>query len=947
VTLVRLSRIRLRIAGLAALTAGVLVLAATAQANAPIVTYSAQPSTTQAGGHPDVEVYFAVRNRISQQSQSACNCEDAKDATVHLPEGFIGNPGAMPKCSIADFSANHCPIDSQTGIVEVGSGGSQFVSAIYNVEPPPDVAGLIAFKIVVFDTPQFTVLSGRTDSDYGLDAKATSIFHGLAFPLESFREVLWGVPADPIHDPLRLDTRFTPNGGGRTAYAGELCDINGQKSTEDPSTVYKPCIANIPPASSNSPLTPFLQNPTTCDAPLESSIDVLSYDGGSDHAAQTWPQGTGCNQLSFNPSLYAQPTTTSTESASGIDANLSVPQPLSPTIPSPSELKAATVTLPPGFAINPNAADGKIACTDAEANFGTRIAAECPDFSKVGSVEIDSSALPGPLPGFVYLGQPLPGNRYRIFLVADGFATHVKLAGTVTPDPQTGQLTISFENLPQSPLTAFNLHFFGSERGTLVTPTRCGTYPVTSTFTPWDSRLSPQTSTQYFTLDSGPGGTACPNGARSFHPGFSALSAGNTAGSRTPFSVDLSRDDGEQNVAGLTVKTPPGFSASLQGIPYCPEAAIAQLHSIVYSGIAELANSVCPAASQIGTAMAAAGAGTHPVYVPGKVYLAGPYKGAPLSLLVVVPAVSGPYDLGNVAIRAAIRVDPLTAQVTTTSDPIPQILEGIPLRARRFRVDLNRPDFTINPTNCDAQSVTADMSGDEGGSSQANALYQVANCASLPFEPDLSLEVRGGLNRRGHPAVHAVLTSKPGESNSRRISVTLPKGELLDNAHIGTVCVKPAFAAGTCPEDSRIGHAEVTTPLLDHPLEGNVYLRSSTHTLPDIVLDLKGQISIEAVGRISSVKARLRSIFETVPDVPVSRIVLDLVGGQKGLLVNSEGLCGTSKNATVEMTGQNGAVLERKTEVKANCGSRSRTRRHSSHRKSRQHSTRGRAGRQR
>jgi hypothetical protein len=908
-------------------------LAASASANAPITAYSAKPSTAQAGGHPDVEVYFTVKNRISQQSQSPCNCEDAKDAIVHLPAGFIGNPGAMPKCSIADFSTNECPIDSQTGIVEVGAGGNKFVSAIYNVDPPPDVAGLIAFKIVVFDTPQFTVLSGRTDSDYGLDATAISIFHGLAFPLESFREVLWGVPADPNHDPLRLDTQFSPNLKGRTAYPDELCDANGALSTTDPTTVVKPCRTNLPPAASNSPLTPFLQNPTTCDEPQTTSLDVLSYDGGSDHAVDSWPQGTGCSQLSFNPSLYAQPTTASTDTASGMDANLSVPQPLSPTIPSPSELRAATITLPPGFSINSNAADGKVACTDAEANFGTRLAAECPDFAKIGSLEIDSSALPGPLPGFVYLGQPLPGNRYRVFLAADGFATHVKLAGTITPDPQTGQLRVIFRDLPQSPLTAFNLHLFGSERGALVTPTQCGTYPVTSTFTPWDSRLSSQVSTQYFTLESGPGGAPCPNGIRPFHPRFGAVSTGNTAGARTPFSVELARDDGDQTLSRLTVKTPPGFSASLQGVAYCPDAAIAQLNTTGYAGLSELDAPLCPAASQIGTVTAGAGAGTHPVYVPGKVYLAGPYRGAPLSLVVVIPAVSGPYDLGNVAIRAAIRVDPVTAQVTTTSDPFPQILEGIPLRTRMLRVDLNRSNFTINPTNCDPLSVDADVTGDEGGASHLSELYQVANCASLPYEPKLSLRVTGGLRRRGHPAIHAVLTEKPGEANSRRISVTLPKGELLENSHIGTVCTKVDFAKGTCPSGSLIGQAEVTTPLLDQPLKGSVYLRASQHELPDMVLDLKGQFDIEASGRVDSVNGRLRTTFETVPDTPVSKIVLDLLGGGKGLLVNSDTLCGRKKKATVRMTGQNGAVIDERTELQENCAAKSRHKRRVSHRR--------------
>jgi hypothetical protein len=532
------------------------------------------------------------------------------------------------------------------------------------------------------------------------------------------------------------------------------------------------------------------------------------------------------------------------------------------------------------------------------------------------------------LPGAVYLGQPLPGNRYRVFLVADGFATHVKLAGTVIPDPQTGQLTISFDNLPQSPLTAFNMHFFGSERGALATPTRCGTYVVKSTFTPWDSRLAPQTSTQFFTLNSGPDGSPCPGDVRPFSPRFTAASAGNTAGSRTPFAVELARVDGDQYLAGLTVRTAPGFTASLRGVAYCPEAAIAQLENRLYSGLSEMATSVCPSASQIGTAITGAGAGSRPLHVPGKVYMAGPYRGEPLSLIVVIPGVSGPYDLGNVVVRAAIHVDPVTAQVTTTSDPLPRILEGIPLRTRSIRVNLDRPDFAINPTNCDPLSVDATVTGDEGGSSRLTDRYQVANCASLPYKPTLTLSISGGLKRRGHPAIHAVLISHTGEANTRRVSVTLPKGELLDNAHIGTVCTNPEFAAGGCPEDSRLGQAEVFTPLLDAPLRGPVYLRASKHRLPDMALDLKGQFNIEAIGRVDSFKGRLRTTFETVPDAPVSKIIVDLAGGRKGLVANSEGLCVAVKRATVKLTGQNGVSLISRPKLESRCGSRTARKRH-------------------
>ena len=431
------------------------------------------------------------------------------------------------------------------------------------------------------------------------------------------------MPAEPSHDLLRVDVKAN---GGFSWFGGSLCDENENASTDNPSTVVKPCGAPLPPVASNSPLTPFLQSPTNCDSPLSVSLDVLSYDGGTSHAEGSWPQSTGCDQLSFNPSLYAQPTTNETDTASGIDVNLSIPQQLSSTIPSPSELRAATVVLPPGFSINSSAADGKVACTDAEANFGTTAAAECPEFSKVGSVEIDSSALPGPLPGYVYLGQPLPANQYRIFLVADGFGTHLKLPGTVSPDPRTGQLTISFEDLPQSPLTAFNMHFFGSERG-LLGNSNCLWYLSRYKYFHSVGFRSRRTDVNTI-LHPGFGSEWCavPGFDATVLTEFPLASNGNTAGAHSPFFIELTRDDGDQDLSALQVSTPPGFSATIAGVPYCSDAALAAAAAPTYSGLMEEANPSCGSASQVGTATVGAGAGTHPVYVAGNVYLAGPYR---------------------------------------------------------------------------------------------------------------------------------------------------------------------------------------------------------------------------------------------------------------------------------------------------------------------------------
>ncbi len=898
---IRESTLRPGLLVLACLTAiaALLALGARPAHAIEIRAFSAQPTLTQAGGHPDLVITYAGESHDNPQLENPCQCNDPRNIDISLPTGFIGNPHATPQCKAADFARNACPADSQVGVMAptVDAGGGLVLELtnepVYNLVPRPNQAGLLGVSFVAgfFGVPFYTSLGARTGSDYGLEAGSDGLER--QFVVQKFVFTMWGVPADDSHTPVRYG-------------CSELC----------------------PPVASNSPHIPFLVNPSTCTQSSGSTVNVIGYDGSRSSASSPWPASTGCDQLTFNPSLSARPTTTATDSASGVDIDLTVPQLFSPTFPSPSEIRDVSVTLPPGFSINPNAADGKTSCSDAEASFGTTAESHCPEFAKVGTDVIDSPALPAPIPGGIYLGDPLPGHRYRIFLTADGYATHIKLAGTVSPDPQTGQLVAAFDDLPQSPLTEFNMHFFGAERGLLATPTQCGTYAVQSTFTPWDEVLSSQSSTQFFTLDTGPDGAPCPPSVRPFTPSFSGTAAGNTAGAHSPFTVDISRNDGDQDLSGVTVTTPPGFSATLAGIPYCPEAALAASAAPGYAGLSEQLASACPAASQVGTSLAGAGAGTHPVYLPGKVYLAGPYKGAPLSLVVITPAVSGPYDLGNVVVRVAVNIDPVDAHVTAVADPLPRVFEGIPLRLRAIRVSLDRPGFALNPTNCDRFQVTGAIVGDQGTESDLASHFQVANCSILPFKPALSLKLTGGLRRLGHPAIHAVLSAKPGEANTKAISVALPKGEQLDNAHIGTVCTKVDFGRDTCPAGSLIGTAQVDSPILDHPLTGFAYLRSSQQGLPDLAIKLAGQVQIEAVAKIDSVNEGLRASFQTVPDIPFSAITLNLAGGRKGLLQNSESLCGSDKRATVKATGQNGATHNFKTKLQADCGSKARHKRH-------------------
>ena len=394
-------------------------------------------------------------------------------------------------------------------------------------------------------------------------------------------------------------------------------------------------------------------------------------------------------------------------------------------------------------------------------------------------------------------------------------------------------------------------------------------------------------------------------------PDLGAASSNSAPGSHSPFSVEFSRPDGNQNLSSLSVVAPPGLSGTLRGLSYCTDADIAAAGQSGYSGLEEEAHPSCPATSQIGSSETGAGAGGHPVYLAGKVYLAGPYKGAPLSLVVITPAVSGPYDLGNVVVRAAVEVNPESAQISADSDPLPQIVGGIPLRLRSIRVNLDRPGFALNPTNCSLLSVEGSATGDQGSKADESQHFQVANCQGLRFTPRLVLNLSGATKRDGNPALTATLAAQAGEANIASVSVVLPASELIDNAHIKDPCTKVQFASNTCPISSAIGFAKVETPLLDNPLEGVVYLRSAPENksgLPDVVAALRGQIDINLDGKIESIKGRLRTSFRGIPDAPVTKFTLKLDGGKKGLLVNSTNLCHASLSFLTRLTGQNEAA---------------------------------------
>lgn len=860
-----------------------------------------------------------------------------KDINVALPPGLIGNPTAISRCpqqqfttihhihpGSADLYQNECPDGSAVGfvVVEQLSGISETLPLpIYNLVPPRGMPAQLGFQI--FGAPFYIDTAVRTGGDYGITASlrnATEVNRVTAATV-----VLWGAVADPSHDELR----------------GHCLN---EAALSAPFSLGS-CSAGLA-------TKPFLRLPTSCEMPLttEMSFDTWTDPLTEQHAPSTEPAPVNCAPLDFSPTISAQPQTTVADSSSGLRFNLHLPQNSDPNLPGEADLRDAVVTLPQGVTVNPASANGLSACSEAQIGYigknpstntdeYTPEPARCPDASKIGSVEIHTPLLDHPVKGGVYVASQNdnPFNSLlAIYIAVDDpqSGVVVKLAGHVTPDPSTGQLTARFDHNPQLPFDNFTVEFFDGPRAPLRTPGTCGNYTTTTSMKPWSAPESGPDATpaDSFAVSTAPGGGPCAGSvaAQPHAPAFSAGALIPFAGSFSPLVVRLARDDGSQGLRGLNVTLPPGLVGRLAGVPYCPQQAIEQAEHRSNPGEGALERDLpsCPAASQVGTANVGSGSGSSPVHVQGNVYLSGPYKGAPLSLAVVTPAIAGPFDLGTVVVRAALYVDPETARVTVKSDPIPTILQGIPLDVRSIAVNTDRPGFTLNPTNCEPLAVGGEAISLGGQSALLSDRFQVGGCRGLDFAPKLSLRVFGNTDRNSKPRFRAVLQAKPGEANIARAQVNLPHSEFLEQNHIKTICTRVQWNAGAghgaeCPPASIYGHARAITPLLDQPLEGPVYLRSSSNELPDLVAALNGQIDVELAGKVDSgPNAGIRNTFEVVPDAPVSKFILEMRGGKKGLLVNSENLCSkqAKTRAIVRFTAQNGKVESFKPRVANSCG---------------------------
>jgi hypothetical protein len=937
--------------------AGAVWLPAPAQASFGIegfnvtLTKGGAPAS-EAGTHPD-----RLAIHVGLATAGGYTDGDLRDLRLDLPAGLLANPAAVDQCSAAQFSTprvtpfeaslsgENCPDATQVGVAAVHSsyaGGSTRYFGIFDLSAPYGSAE--AFGLAPFGVPM--VFTGQLrDGDKGLSFDLANLSQALN--ISSLDLSFWGTPWEYKYDVQRGDCL---NEANPAAY-------HGQPSYWDNSTPPKfhPGTCYVPQSGatlSTPNYRSYLTLPTVCGQTMQWRATARSWQqpgfaetGFTSPDAQSQPLTIG-NCLEVLTKATMQLRTDRAGTGTGIVFGLDVNDGggfLNPAGHVRSPIRTARARLPEGLTINPSLASGLGVCTEAEfarESVDSALGSGCPASSKIGEVSVDAIlGLTEPLRGSVFLAKPYDNPTDSLIAVYITLSSQRRglffsSFGTVEPDPATGRLLVTFDNLPPLHYDDFRLSLREGERAAMVSPQACGAYLADIDSTPWSDPAVVVHATSIFLIQHGEAGADCPAGGAPFHPALQAGSVNPNAGSYTPFKLRMTRTDAEQEITSYSATFPPGLLARLTGIPYCPDAALAAAKQ--RTGLQELQAPSCPTASQIGHTLAGYGVGGTLAYAPGALYLAGPYHGAPLSTVAVDSALVGPFDLGVVVVRSAIRVDPRTAQVSIDSagsDPIPHMLKGIPLHLRDIRVEIDRPDFTLNPTNCDPLSTSSTLTGagadvfnpaDDTVASAANR-YQLSNCSAYQLKPRMKLKLIGGTRRGRYPALRTTYLPRPGDANLKQAVVSLPKSIFLAQEHITEICTMPRYRAGDCPKGSRLGFARAVTPLLDEPLQGPVFVRANpSHLLPDLVAQISGRgFQIELVGRIDKTRSGgLRADFEQLPDAPVSRFTMTLVGGDQGLLVNAANLCAAPQFATARFVAHNNATRALRPRVAVDCGKR-------------------------
>jgi hypothetical protein len=874
-------------------------------------------TATQAGSHPyEFTTDFNLNAEPPRGGElGPAGGEEARNVEFQVPPGVIGDPNAVAQCprqqlDISFFGVETCPAASQVGVERFNIGGVLYTVPLYNMVPPPGSPAQFAFSVAGFNV--FLDASVRTGGDYGITTHVNNIPQ---LGLVSNSVTLWGVPSDPSHDFQR----------------GECLEHNIEERI--------PFGEPLQLCPSGAALTPFLTLPTSCgSAPLFAisgsawqNAGVLPEASTLMHETAGAPTGiTGCDRLGFAPSISVAPDTGRGDTPAGLTTDVKIPQEgltastyrLTGSAESlaPADLQNATVTLPEGLVLNPGQAAGLAACQTAESGIGTEGPSNCPSASKVGIVQVTTPLLPDKLEGNVYLLQSQPPN-IKLLIAASGDGVYLKVPGDVTLDEATGRLTARFPDAPPLPFSDFKLSFSGGAQAALVTPALCGTYTTAADFQPWSSPFAADAFTSSgFAIESGPGGSACA-APLPFTPTMSAGATTDQAGGYTDFTMLLSREDGQQRISRLQFKTPKGLLGMISRVTLCEEP--------------QAARGECPANAQIGHTVVGAGPGPYPLFVPetgrppAPIYITGPYQGAPYGLTIVVPIIAGPFNLGNVVVRAKIDVDPRTSQLTITTDPLPVVLDGVPADLRAIDAVIDRPGFMFNPTNCEPQAFSGTAFSNQGATAVLSSHFQMGSCRALTFKPNFKVSTSAHASRANGASLDAKILYPTGElganqassqANVARVKVELPKQLPSRLTTLQKACTAAVFNANpaNCPAGSLVGHAIAITPVLPSPVSGPVYFVShGGEAFPSLIIVLQGDgITVDLEGSTFISKQGITSsTFKTVPDVPITSFELTFPQGPYSALAANGNLCRANLKMPTEFVGQNGARLNQSTRI--------------------------------
>jgi hypothetical protein len=884
---------------------------------------------TQAGSHPYAATFtYTLASALNSSGEGALPGGEPRNMEVQLPPGFIGNPLVVGQCSRTLLAELNCPQNSQVGITEVNTViGADLGFQVFNMKPPSGVAAEFGFNLsnilVLIDS------TARTSGDYGI--KTT-------IPNVPQREVvdamltLWGEPQAASHNPWR-------NGitGGCSQEA-----IEHPKADE-----RSACLA--PQFQANN--KPFLTLPTSCGAPQPFLIRVLS--GWQDpnakaeatvlsHDATGNPVGfTGCENLAFGPGLTLTPEVASTDSPTGLtaDAPVNLGGLEEKGLLAPANIRHVTATLPEGVSVNPGQASGLQACqeTQEQSAIGTEEPAHCPAASKIGTARIKSplleSAPEKEFEGTVYLLQSNP-PEIHLLVAASADGVNLKLVGIAHLNTATGQIETTFGQdpaveasdpflkghlaLPDLPASDFKLSFEGGPKAALVTPPGCGTYTGSATFS---SQASPFISdfqaSPAFAITSGVGGSSCPAGALPFAPVMEDPGPTSTeAGAFSGFTQLLSRGDGQQRIQSFSFTEPQGLSGLISGVALCAEAQ---------------ANAgTCPKASQIGHAIVQSGPGSSPLTLPQPggpeipIYLTGKYKGAPFGLSIPAPIVAGPFNLGTITTRAQIAVDPHTAQITISTDPLPQIVDGVPTDLRSIYAVIDRPNFLFNPTNCTPSQFVGSATSVQGASAPLSSRFAIGACGALKFSPTIKMQVPAKSSKANGAGLFVKISypknSIGAQSWFNEAKLSFPKQLPARLTTIQKACTSQTFEANpaSCPPASLIGHVTVHTPVLPVPLTGPAYFVSfGAAKFPDVVFVLQGYgVTVILRGETQIKNGITSATFRGTPDVPFEDIEVSIPPGPfsefaANLPQSAKGsFCGQKMSATKLFKAQNGLTQQ-------------------------------------